>query len=88
MTDAVSVATIAAVPSMVAAIAALIGAKQGKQNSHNLKRIEHQTNGMMDDKIRSAVISVFAEHRGEVTEAVMAESVRHLLNAIINENKE
>ena len=82
---AVIVALIAAVPATIAAVASLIASRRAKENRVIARRIEHQTNGQMDEKIRKAVVAVFNEHKTDVTEAVMAESVRHLLNALINE---
>lgn len=52
-------------------------------NHHTLKQVEKQTNGAMEAKIRKAVIEVFNERQRDVTEAVMAESLRHLLDAMI-----
>ena len=89
--DAISVA-IGAIPSTVAAYAAVIAARRGTDNRNTVveirdrtAQIERQTNGEMERKIRQAVIEVFKDHQGDVTQAVMAESVRHLLNAMIGE---
>lgn len=57
------------------------------ENQELSKRIEARTNGELDRKIKQAVTEVFADHRSDVTEAVMAESVRHLLNAMLNEGR-
>src|SRR4051794_26313007 len=77
--------------SSLTAIALAYIAKQNRdirtsarENTTRLGNIEHQTNGQMDSKIRSAVLEVFQQHKTEVTEAVMAESVRHLLDAMLN----
>lgn len=58
-----------------------------KETHTDLQTVKHQTNGQMDEKIRKAVMKVFNEHKTDVTEAVMAESVRHLLDALINEDR-
>lgn len=83
-TALVLVALISAIPSSIAAIAAVIGARRGTENRNSLTQVKAQTNGELERKIRTAVMEVFKDHRGEVTEAVMAESVRHLLDAMIN----
>lgn len=85
------IAAISSIPSTIAAGAAVIAARRGTDNAKALievrtvgQQIATQTNGELDAKIKRVVVEVFKEHRGEVTEAVMAESVRHLLNALIN----
>jgi hypothetical protein len=55
-----------------------------RDNTEKLANVERQTNGHLEAKIRKAVLEVFQEHKTEVTEAVMAESVRHLLDAMLN----
>jgi hypothetical protein len=58
-----------------------------RETLSTVRTVELRTNGELEQKIRKAVVEVFAEHRGDVTEAVMAESVRHLLNALLNERR-
>lgn len=91
MDATVAVAAISAVPATIAACAAVLSARRGKQtrslaeeNRTDMGVIKHQTNGQMDEKIRAAVYHVFNEHKEDVTEAVMIESMRNLLDAMIN----
>lgn len=91
----IATTAIAAVPATIAAWAALLAARRGRQNADAIAdvgetadQVRHATNGQLEAKIRQAVMEVFAEHRGEVTEAVMAESVRHLLDAVIEAGPE
>lgn len=48
-------------------------------------RIEARTNGELDRKIRKAITEVFADHKDEVTQAVMTEAIRDLLDAMLSE---
>jgi len=64
--------------------------ENGRTARNTLERVqtvETRTNGELEQKIRKAVVEVFKEHKGEVTEAVMAESVRHLLDAMLNDGR-
>lgn len=88
---AVAVAAITALPAMLAWYESRKAKRVGRDNAERLDvldtkatRIDKQTNGEMDHKIQTAVMQVFKEHKQEVTEAVMAESMRHLLDMMIN----
>jgi hypothetical protein len=79
----IGAAAIGAVPATFAAVLAYRAAMHGSRNAATLGVVQRQTNGELDRKIAGAVRDVFRENQRDVTEAVMAEALRDLLDGIL-----
>lgn len=68
--------------------------KQAKENhktateaSTKMDTVIHQTNGVLNDKIKAAVREVFTEKHGDIDAAIVVEALANLLEAMLDERK-